>query len=49
MVECGRGAPEVTRAVPEIVESSLAPDLWLSADRSDEDDEEVVDTEGAAG
>lgn len=34
------------RAVDVIDESSLVPDLWES---SDDDDEDVVDTERAAG
>jgi hypothetical protein len=48
MVDCGRATPETTRAVPTMAESSLDPDLWLREERS-EDDEDVVDTEGAAG
>jgi hypothetical protein len=48
MVECGRGAPDVTRDLLTIAESSLVPDLWLNADKSDEE-EEVVETDGAVG
>ncbi len=41
--------PEATRAVPIIAKSSLDPDLWLSEERSEEDDEDDVDVEGLAG
>jgi hypothetical protein len=49
MVELGRAVPETTRAFPMIAESSLDPDLWLNEERSEEDDEDVVDTEGLGG
>ena len=48
-VECGLVVPETTRAVPTIAESSLVPDLWLIEERSEEDDDDVVETEGFAG
>lgn len=48
IVDWGLAAPETTRAVPTKTESSLDPDFWLNAERS-EDDEEVVETEAAAG
>lgn len=47
-VDCGLTDPETTRAVPTITESSFEPALWLNDDPSD-DDEEVVETEAAAG
>jgi hypothetical protein len=47
-LERGLASPETTRAVPVIAESSLEPDLWLTDDRSVED-EDVVDTEGGEG
>lgn len=46
MVEFGREARVATRAVEVMAESSLVPDLWES---SDDDDEDVVDTDKAAG
>jgi hypothetical protein len=48
IVERGLAMPATTRAVPTIAESSLAPDLWLIEERSEEDDD-VVETEGFAG
>ena len=48
-VECGLVVPETTRAVPTIAESSLVPDLWLIEERSEEEDDDVVETEGFAG
>ena len=32
-----------------MTESSLEPDFWPNVDRSDEDDEDVVDIEAGAG
>jgi hypothetical protein len=49
IVELGLAVPETTRAVPTIVESSLVPDLWLIEERSEEEDDDVVETEGFAG
>lgn len=48
-VECGLAAPETTRAVPVITESSFEPDLWLIEEISDEVEDDVVETESAAG
>ena len=49
IVETGLAVPETTHAVPTIAESSLVPDLWLIEERSEEDDDDVVETEGFAG
>lgn len=49
MVEWGRGVTLDTLDVPGSVESSLDPDLWLKLDKSEDDDEDVVDIEAGAG
>lgn len=48
-VELGRGTLVASLAVEEMVESSLEPDLWPKDERSDDEEEEVVDTERGAG
>ena len=49
IVEWGRAVPETTRAVDMTAEPSLDPDFWLSEERSEDEEEDVVDTEGWAG
>ena len=49
IVKRGLAVPETTRAVPTIAESSLVPDLWLIEETSEEDDDDIVETEGFAG
>ncbi len=49
IVEGGLALPETTRAVPTTAKSSLVPDLWLIEETSEEEEEDVVETEGFAG
>ena len=50
MVDWGRAAKVIVlRLAVEMEESSLEPDLWLMADRSDEEEEEVVEIDAGAG
>ena len=49
IVEFGLGLPDDARVEPPNAESSLVPGLWLKEERSDELEEDVVDTEAGAG
>lgn len=52
IVDCGLAAWEIPRpldGVEEMEESSLVPADLVVADMSDEDDDEVVDMDAAAG
>jgi hypothetical protein len=49
IVDCDRVFPALARIFIGRAESSLEPGFWLKVERSEEDDEEVVEIEAAAG